>query len=370
MDGFRQCNRSGLVAGLILCFDLMLIVIAGFIMEGCYRDTPDLDNRSPSSQVSRAEISPGSPIRRVLLVHSYHREYEWVAGISRGVKRALQRSDVELEFFYMDTKRTTDEAWKVDSGEAAKKTVADWRPDVVIAVDDNAQKYFAASFIGKGTPKVVFCGVNAEPGKYGYPAKNVTGMLERPHLESSLLLAKKIVPKIHRIAVLSDNSLTSEGAIEYMRSLQTGFEMVSWETPSTFESWKAAVLRAQASADAIVIYTYHTVKPDNSSESLNPKIVMEWTVANSKIPLIGLFTFGIDDGMLCGVVESAVEHGFEAGEIALSLLSGMCAGNIPVKTAEKGQIMLNLNTARRLGLEVSKSLIEEADIVIGGLNDD
>jgi len=370
MYGFRKFYTGAFCVVRKHCFALVLAILACFIWQSCSKDFSNPSNNNPPLQVNHAQVFPSSSTPKVLLVHSYHMEYEWVAGISRGVKRALQLSDVELELFHMDTKRKTDESWKIESGEIAKKTVADWQPDVVIAVDDNAQKYFASSYLGKTKPKIVFCGVNAELEKYGYPADNITGMLERPHMVSSLQLLKSIVPEAHRIAVITDNSLTSEGTLNYLKSLQTGFEMVSWETPSTFDSWRAAVLRAQDTADAIVIYTYHTVKQEGSAESLSPKVVMDWSVANSKIPLVALLSFGIEDGLLCGVVESAMEHGYEAGKIALSLLNGECAGNIPVKTAEKGQAMLNLNTARRLGLDVPSSVIESADIIIGALDDE
>jgi len=373
MTGLRLC-RAGDCSVLwcrVLGVSLMTMILIWPGAGGCSRDPSNPGDRNPAGKVGRDRAPCGESRKssgKVLLVHSYHMEYEWVAGITRGVSRALERSDVELEVFYMDTKRRTEHAWKVESGVLAKKTVADWQPDVVVAVDENAQKYVASSFAGNVRPQVVFCGVNGEPEDYGYPAKNVTGVLERPYLESSLELLKKIVPGVHRIAVITDNSPTSEGALKYMKTVKTGFEMVSWETPTIFASWKKAVLRAQETADAIVVYMYHTVKQEGRPNSLPPNAVMAWTVSHSKIPLVGLFSFSVDDGMLCGIVESAVEHGFEAGQIAGSILNGERAGSIPMRTAKKGQTMLNLDTARRLGIEVPGSVIKAADIVIGDLN--
>ena len=84
---------------------------------------------------------------KVLVVHSYHHEYEWVAEISGGINEVLKDKNVELEYYYMDTKRKTDEAWKEESGRAALEKVTAWQPNVVIAVDDNAQLYFAKNLL-------------------------------------------------------------------------------------------------------------------------------------------------------------------------------------------------------------------------------
>ena len=117
-------------------------------------------------------------------------------------------------------------------------------------------------------------------------------------------------------------------------------------------------------ADAIVTSTYHTISMEEGSESLPPTTIMQWTVEHCDIPLVGQHTFSIDDGMLCGVVESGVEHGREAGDIALRILLGELPAQIPVKTAEEGQSMLNLASARRLGIEVPQGLVDEIDVVI------
>src|SRR4030042_6198543 len=117
----------------------------------------------------------------------------------------------------MDTKRKTNVEWKREAGQSAKQVVAEWRPDVVIAADDNAQEFFAKDFAGQATPQVVFCGVNAKPEEYGYPASNITGVLERPHFDASLELLRKARPDAKRIAIVSEDSETSSGALKFLR---------------------------------------------------------------------------------------------------------------------------------------------------------
>jgi ABC-type uncharacterized transport system substrate-binding protein len=59
-----------------------------------------------------------------------------------------------------------------------------------------------------------------------------------------------------------------------------------------------------------------------------------------------------------------VEQGFRAGTIALEILGGKSAGDVPIVTTLKSQSMLNLATARKLGIEVPAGLAQRTDIVI------
>jgi ABC-type uncharacterized transport system substrate-binding protein len=150
-----------------------------------------------------------------------------------------------------------------------------------------------------------------------------------------------------------------------MKEQKTFFETVSWETPDTFEQWQEAVARAQKTADAITVYIYYTVKKNGDHVNMPPREVMEWTVRNSKIPVVGCFVFAVDDGALCGMVESGVEHGQEAGRIARQILMGKKASDFPVMEAKRQQSMLNLRTARQLGITVPWRVLDEIDIVWG-----
>lgn len=302
-------------------------------------------------------------VGKVLLVHSYHSGYPWVDVITRGVQMALDGQHIEVKTFYMDTKRRTDLAWKEQAGAEAKEIVAQWQPDVVIAADDNAQQYFAKDYVETDGPSVVFCGVNAKLSVYGYPARNVTGILERPHFAESLGMLSRLLPQARHIAIVTDDSPTSTGAIDYMIA-PAPWRIVSCEQPRTLEQWRAAIGSAQNRADAIAVYMYHTLKDGDGQTSVEPSQVMSWTVKNSRIPIVGFSIFAVDDGVLCGYLESGVEHGFKAGQMAREILDGTAPGEIPIVTALEGHAMINLATARDLDIEVPSRVLIETAIVV------
>lgn len=348
---------------LILWYALLayLLIAVGVALR--YLEPSSVLGHAESAVVIGDPCGP-PPSQRVLLLHSYHAGYPWTDTITSGVRMALSGQLVALEVFYMDTKRRTDEAWKQEAAARARHVVAAWDPDLIIAVDDNAQEYFAKHYVGAKRPAIVFCGVNAEPETYGYPAPNVTGILERPHFEAGLNMLGRILPHARRLAIISDDSPTSAGALQYMTSASTPWQIVSCETPGTWEQWCAAVRRAQTMADALAIYMYHTIRPPGSGASMDPKDVMAWTVSNSGIPILGFFNFTIDDGALCGYVESGFEHGYEAGRLALRVLDGTRPDALPIVTALDGHAMINRGAARRWGLTVPESLRRSAEVLV------
>lgn len=326
------------------------------ILFGCEHQLPE--KKKPRSASLDLPVKKPTRIvgKKLLLVHSYHPEYPWVHSITEGVRQGLKGSGVVLDVFYMDTKRRTDEAWKKEAGELARQKVSEWQPDVVITSDDNAQQYFALSYVGGELP-IVFCGVNSDPSKYGYPATNVTGVIERPHFNDTIEFVNEFKP-IRRIAMLSSDDPTSVGTHSYMKQLPLDFEVLEFRMESDFDAWKQAVLRYNESVDAIGIFVYHTIQEKGSSKSIAPAAVMQWTIDNATVPTLGFLEFGIKDGLLAGVVESGHEHGECSARYALDLLRGVPIESLPIIKAEIGVKMLNKDTAKRLDIDLSDADLE------------
>ena len=306
---------------------------------------------------------------RVLVVHSYHEEYDWVQGIT-GALDASFKSGVEYRMFYMDTKRRPDEAWKRQAADDAKKVIAEYAPKVVIAVDDNAQKYVARDYAGRSRIQFVFCGVNANPKAYGYPSRNVTGILERAYPKQVLELLKRIDPKIKNVVWVSDDSQTTRGVLPRVRdkagSEKMPLEIVDYAKPSTFTQWKRAILRYNKNpgVHAFLIPLYHTVKNNTGDKSVLASAVMEWTVRNTSKPIVGFWPFSTDDGALCAVAVDPHEHGKVAALMAKQILSGKSASDIPMVVNKNGYVILNLKTAHLLNIDVPFEVIQSADRII------
>ncbi|MEZ4485605.1 MAG: hypothetical protein R2864_13850, partial [Syntrophotaleaceae bacterium] len=129
-----------------------------------------------------AASAPGTGLsfagKKVLWVDSYHQAYEWSAGIETGIREGLQGSGVELRIVRMDSKRRSSEDQIRKAALKAKAEIEAYRPDLVIASDDNAVKHLVVPYLKDTDLPVVFCGVNWDASIYGLPAGNVAGMVE------------------------------------------------------------------------------------------------------------------------------------------------------------------------------------------------
>jgi hypothetical protein len=90
----------------------------------------------------------------------------------------LDNTGAELLFVRMDTKRNTEEDFRMTAGRTAYDTIKELQPDVIVACDDNAQKYVIVPYFMETEIPIVFCGVNWDASLYSYPTRHITGMIE------------------------------------------------------------------------------------------------------------------------------------------------------------------------------------------------
>ncbi|MDD2235988.1 MAG: ABC transporter substrate binding protein [Kiritimatiellae bacterium] len=294
------------------------------------------------------------------MCHSYHPGYAWCRLINQGLSNGWESVPLEVRYHYMDTKRNPTEAWKKQAGEKARKIVDQYQPDVLVLADDDAQLYVGSAYVDTELP-IVFCGVNDDPAKYGYPADNVTGFIERPPLIEALAFLRRF-GLVNRLAFLSNDDNTSRGAMTYARNIYIGESIVEWRLVSTFDAWKKVVEEYNATMDAVLLYTYHTLT-DEAGRHVTPEEVMRWTREHVKIPLLTFFEFGVPDGAPLGVVESGEEFGERSADYVLRILSGVSPADLPISRNTNFRYMVNTTALKRLNMACPPSVCSEAEQV-------
>ena len=116
--------------------------------------------------------------KKILFIDSYHEGYAWSDGITRGVQSTLEGTGVNLKVIRMDTKRNTSDDFKKAAARKARAEIEAFKPDVVIAANDNASKFLIEPYFKNAELPFVFCGVNWDASVYGFPYSNTTGMVE------------------------------------------------------------------------------------------------------------------------------------------------------------------------------------------------
>ena len=233
-------------------------------------------------------------------------------------------------------------------------------------MDDNAQQYFAKHYAGQpGPPWFVFSGVNNEPSVYGFPAANVTGVLERPNVLESIELLRKIQPQVQNLLIMADKSETTDPLIAYCKTLELPVTIVGYAQPLTLEDWRNTLEQFRGKIDAVGLYVARTVTRSASDPTKVPEQELIRLINEDyRLPTVGFFDSAAESGVLCGVSVSMKEQGLAAGRIAKAILAGKRPPDFAVQPTDHGRIQLNLGTAERLGIRIPYGIIARAEVVI------
>ncbi len=298
---------------------------------------------------------------KLFVVHSYHASMPWVQeyyqGLTVGFSQSSIGSAITIKNFYMDTKRRPELAKEM--GEKAYKRYLSWQPDLVIACDDNAQKFFVKPFLlNRVATPVIFLGINEEPETYGYPGSNVTGVLERGHTLLTLELLRRLAP-VNRIAVLNDDSLTGRIMTRRIekRLKNSRFHVIGYYNTDSFSEWKRLVQQFQESADAIYIRTFYTLR-DEKGRYVPISEVTKWLVTNSMIPEATHSKDNVKLGLLCSVAQDGFFSGLKASKMAIKALKGTPISEIPMEETRRGVRVINRSRAQFLNIHIPSYLLE------------
>lgn len=292
--------------------------------------------------------------KKVLFIDSYHAGYGWSDGITKGFEEVVGASGAELKIHRMDTKRNASEDYVKNAAQEAKALIEEFKPDVVIAADDNASKFLIKPFYRDADLPFVFAGVNWDATVYEFPYKNVTGMVEVSPAQE-LVEQLSVYAKGDKVGFLGLDILTSRKEVEnYKKVLGIESDNVF---AKDFEDWKKQFLALQDRVDMMIIDIDHGLFADHKAE------MAEFVQANTKKPT-GTVYESMADYALISFAKLASEQGEWAANTAVEILSGANPADIEIAKNEKGKLIVNAKLASAAGIEVSFDMVEAADKVI------
>jgi ABC-type uncharacterized transport system substrate-binding protein len=342
-QGGRKWSRRHVAAGMVV-----VVVLAAAMVSLV----------SPEAEGARQKF-------KVLHIMSYHSPWEWTDEQLRGFQDGLKGAEVEYKVFQLDTKRKSSTEWQHKVGREARQLVDTWKPDLVYTTDDLAQELVARHYVNGKIP-FVFSAVNADPKVYGFRGStNVTGVLEQEHFLQSVQLLKEIVPTVRRVAVVLDKDPTWDGVMKRMKEQAglAGIELVSWDVIGTFDEYKDKIRSYHGHVDALALLGIFTFK-DAQGRNVPYQDVLKWTAEHSTIPDFSFWESRIAPGTLAVVTVSGYEQGLAAGKIARGILvEGRSPASYAMEPTLKGEPMISLARARKLGIPIKTSTLLTARVV-------
>lgn len=287
---------------------------------------------------------------KVLVVMSYEENNPWCNEIKEGINSILSDTS-EITYFYMDTKIN------IEGGpEKAREAYALFqriKPDGVITADDNAQELFVLPYLKQhlDTP-VMFCGVNAEPKRYGFPTPNISGIIERGHIRESIALAKQLLPSLRSVAFLAKTSPSGSALQRKVQSeSDTYLAKTTFHLVNTVNDLSALGNLISEKSDAIYIDSINGIK-DKNGAPLSSKDIIDYLTDEYEKPIIGANQYHVEQGALCAVVKTGQEQGRTAAEKLQKAMHGIPVDEIPVTQNFRGRRIINVTIMKALNLQV------------------
>jgi hypothetical protein len=293
--------------------------------------------------VTQTSVVRAAPPARCLYVSSYHAGYEWNDGIERGLESALQ-GRCELKKFYMDGKRQLGEAFAQAKALEAKQLVDTWKPDIIIAADDNASKFLIMPYFKNAAVPVVFCGLNWTADAYGYPYRNATGMIEVGPIEPLQTEVLATVKHARHGVFLSADEITQKKEFFMLQELYKRRGIAAWQ---------AAYTAAQNNADFLVLGNNAGITDwDNAA-------ARRYVYEHGRRFSVAYLDWMAPYAMLT-MAKIADEQGEWSGKVALLILSGTPPSKIPVVANRRWNMFVNPRLLDKSGIRLSPDVLQKA----------
>lgn len=303
--------------------------------------------------------------QKVLVIHSYHKEMQWVDEIEEAIEQTLIASrgtDVEMHVEYMDSRRFSGNNFYNLLTDVWRYKYSENKPDVLIVCDDNALNHVISvrEDIFPGIP-VVFCGINYYDPALFSQLDNITGVVEAYDLPGTLNIIRKIMPDQQDLYIINDTTLT--GTANKARIEEIAYQFNShfnfiYSGNLSIENLNE-VVKTLPKSSVILLMTFSR---DIEGRNFRYRDIIQAIRENSARPIFGVWSFYLGRGLLGGSLVNGNSQGRTAANLALKILDGVSAADLPVINESPNLPMFDYNELKRFS--IPSSLVPAGSIII------
>ena len=193
------------------------------------------------------------------------------------------------------------------------------------------------------------------------PGGNATGFLQFEYSLSAkwLELLKQVAPSVTRAAVLRDPAVTAGiGQFAVVQSVapSLGVEVVPISVQNLAEIEPAVAAFARSGDRGLIVTA--------SAPAFVHRELIVALAARHKLPAVYSFRDPVTTGGLISYGADATEQYRRAAGYVDRILKGAKPADLPVQAPTKYELVINLKTAKTLGLEIPAAVLARADEVI------
>jgi len=256
--------------------------------------------------------------------------------------------------------------WGAGDAERIRKYVAEliaFKPDVILATGVST---VAPLQRATRTVAIVFVQVTDPVGaglveSLARPGGNATGFALFEYSTSGkwLELLKEIAPRLTRVAVLREQaSQTGLGQFAAIQSSAQplGIDLRPVSVRDAGEIERGITALGQSGNGGLILTT-------GAYAILHRELILK-LAARQRLPAIYPYRSLVTDGGLVSYVPDSIDPYRRAASYVDRILRGDKPTNLPVQAPTKYELVINLKTAKALGLDVPATLLARADEVI------
>ncbi len=311
---------------------------------------------------------------RVLILHSFSESGQWETAVNTGIQRELARNrePIAVRWRYMALSPHMNAKQWAAAAQRSRATIDSWRPDVLVAIGEEAQDYVGRHYAGRPGPRLVYA-MGEDPASFGYAgAPNVTGVhealplaqivellrhLDRPPPREGLSPQDGASPQDRppprdrpslRIRALGIDDPTGHAERQQVQDFDWGpHRLLGVELVPDFQAWQEAVRAAAQDADVLLVLSFGGLpKAPGDPGEADGLLVAGWTEHESRPLAIGVRESFVAGGGALAVVPSPYGLGEQAAREALATLAAIRHGEPPPAPEDSLDFQIALRPGR------------------------
>jgi len=194
-----------------------------------------------------------------------------------------------------------------------------------------------------------------------HPGGNITGFApgEFEKYGKSLELLKEVAPQVTRVAVIRNpEQKPQEGMWRAIEAAAPSFkvQLVAADARNSVEVQQSVEQFAREPNGGLIVL------PNPVTEG-NRRLIIAMAVKH-RLPAVYAFRFFVTDGGLMSYAGDLADQYRQAASYADRILRGEKPAELPVQQPTKLQLVINLGTAKAIGLDIPSMVLARADEVI------
>lgn len=300
---------------------------------------------------------------RIMVLQSGPEGSVWVEAVDRGMRAALadNRRPVSVEWNYLGLASPANRGIAEATAEA-RRAIERFDPDVLIAVDDEANSFVAQHYVGRTSPRVLYVSIDQSPDSYGYSgAPNVSGIAEQmPWGAIRDALTQMFPGRTVRLDVIGVDGPTDRAESAQLKTFGDWGPIAVGEPVlvSSAGAWRDAVSRA--AGDALLVLGPQDLPEDDGSTAAAAEL-SRWTQDNARPLPVGTQVDFVPDGGALSFAPAPDDYGRRAIELALDWLDDRTTpGPPPPVTSSHFDVAVRPEALARRGLALPQIYLEAA----------